>query len=149
MRCMAALINNLVLVIDKCMLIFITSQAYFSADRQTLALQLKITELASNCKPVLHQNLGIHSRTRSLIWRVIFRVAAISSDEVEASHRSLLRRWSPWTSYQIRKITGCTCATNTGNVFPATDFKRNCKLAIPARTKARAAHTCLDACQDH
>ena len=27
-----------------------------------------------------------------------------------------------WASYQIRKIVGCTCAGNAGNVFPATDF---------------------------
>ena len=30
-----------------------------------------------------------------------------------------------WTSYQIRKIAGCACAGNAGNVFPATDFKGN------------------------
>ena len=26
----------------------------------------------------------------------------------------------PWASYQIRKIAGCACAGNAGNVFPAT-----------------------------
>ena len=31
----------------------------------------------------------------------------------------------PWASYQIRKIAGCACAGNAGNVFPATDFKGN------------------------
>ena len=31
-----------------------------------------------------------------------------------------------WASYQIRKIAGCACAGNAGNVFPATDFKGNC-----------------------
>ena len=30
-----------------------------------------------------------------------------------------------WASYQIRKIAGCVCAGNAGNVFPATDFKEN------------------------
>ena len=30
-----------------------------------------------------------------------------------------------WASYQIRKIAGCVCAGNAGNVFPATDFKGN------------------------
>ena len=29
-----------------------------------------------------------------------------------------------WASYQIRKITGCACVGNAGNVFSATDFKR-------------------------
>ena len=32
---------------------------------------------------------------------------------------------APWASYQIRKIAGCACAGNAGNVFPATDFKGN------------------------
>ena len=30
-----------------------------------------------------------------------------------------------WGSCQIRKIAGCACAGNAGNVFPATDFKGN------------------------
>ena len=38
---------------------------------------------------------------------------------------------SLWASYHIRKIAGCACAGNAGNVFPATDFKWDCKLAIP------------------
>ena len=29
-----------------------------------------------------------------------------------------------WASYQIRKIARCTCAGNTGTIFPAIDFKR-------------------------
>ena len=28
-------------------------------------------------------------------------------------------------SYQIRKIAGCACAGNAGNIFPATDLKGN------------------------
>ena len=27
---------------------------------------------------------------------------------------------APWASYQIRKIAGCACAGNAGNVFPTT-----------------------------
>ena len=27
--------------------------------------------------------------------------------------------WVPWASYQLRKIAGCTCAGNAGNIFPA------------------------------
>ena len=30
-----------------------------------------------------------------------------------------------WASYQIRKVAGCACAGNAGNVFPATDFEGN------------------------
>ena len=34
-------------------------------------------------------------------------------------------RGEAWASYQIRKIAGCACTANAGNVFPATDFKGN------------------------
>ena len=30
---------------------------------------------------------------------------------------------APWTSYQIRKIAGCACARNAGNVFPRRRFQ--------------------------
>ena len=46
---------------------------------------------------------------------------------------------SPWASFQIRKIAGCACTGNAGNVFPTTDFKRNRHLAIPACITARAS----------
>ena len=36
----------------------------------------------------------------------------------------------PWASYQIRKIASHACAWDAGNVFPATDFKRNYQLTI-------------------
>ena len=53
-----------------------------------------------------------------------------------------------WASYQICKIAGCVCAGNARNVFPATDFKGNRKLATPACTTARASRTCRDAYRD-
>ena len=46
--------------------------------------------------------------------------------------------FTTWDSCQIRKSAGCACAWNAGNVFPATDFKGNCKLAIPTCITARA-----------
>ena len=53
-----------------------------------------------------------------------------------------------WASCQIRKIVDCACAGNAGIVFPATAFKGNCQLAIPACITARASRTCRDACRD-
>ena len=53
-----------------------------------------------------------------------------------------------WASYQVRKIAGCAWAGNAGNVFPATDFKWNGYLAIPACIRARASRTCRDACRE-
>ena len=42
-----------------------------------------------------------------------------------------------WTSWQIRKIAGCACAGNAGNVFPASAGKRSdmhhgtCVMHVP------------------
>ena len=43
-----------------------------------------------------------------------------------------------WASYQIRKIAGCACTGNAGNV-PPTNFKGNRELAIQACITARAS----------
>ena len=56
--------------------------------------------------------------------------------------------WVSWASCQIHKSASCACAGNAGNVFPATDFKGNRKLAIPTCITARASRTCRDACRD-
>ena len=53
-----------------------------------------------------------------------------------------------WATYQIRKISGCACAGNAGNVFPATDFNGNRYLEIPACITTRASRTCRDVCRD-
>ena len=37
----------------------------------------------------------------------------------------------PWASYQIRKIAGCACAGNAGNVFPRRWFKRKPLVSDP------------------
>ena len=36
-----------------------------------------------------------------------------------------------WASYQIRKIAGCACAGNTGNVFPRRQFQRKPLVSDP------------------
>ena len=37
----------------------------------------------------------------------------------------------PRASCQIRKIAGCACAGNAGNVFPAADFQGNRQVSYP------------------
>ena len=37
----------------------------------------------------------------------------------------------PWASYQIRKIAGCACAGNAGNVFPRRRFQRKLLVSDP------------------
>ena len=41
------------------------------------------------------------------------------------------RRGSTWASYQIRKIAGCACAGNAGNVFPRRRFQRKPLVSDP------------------
>ena len=61
------------------------------------------------------------------MWLISF-AAYLYADEIsskgsiECLHCCLSRLWA---SYQIRKIAGCACAGNDGNVFPAADFKGN------------------------
>ena len=38
---------------------------------------------------------------------------------------------SLWASYQIRKIAGCACAGNAGNVFPCRQFQRKPLVSDP------------------
>ena len=38
---------------------------------------------------------------------------------------------NPWASYQIRKIAGCACARNAGNVFPRRPFQRKPLVSDP------------------
>ena len=40
-------------------------------------------------------------------------------------------KYNPWASYQIRKIAGCACAGNAGNVFPRRRFQRKPIVSDP------------------
>ena len=39
--------------------------------------------------------------------------------------------YQPWASYQIRKIAGCACAGNAGNVFPIHRLQRKPLVSDP------------------
>ena len=39
--------------------------------------------------------------------------------------------WQPWASYQIRKVAGCACAGNAGNVFPTRRLQRKPLVSDP------------------
>ena len=51
----------------------------------------------------------------------------VSEDDTDVSQETHFHipACNEWVSYQIRKIAGCACAANAGNVFPAIDFKGN------------------------
>ena len=87
---------------------------------------------------------GVHQRKHQGIV-LLSPVTGMHRWPVDWPHK---RSVTPWASYQIRKSVGCACAGNAENVFPATDFKGNHKLAIPTCITARASRTCRDACRD-
>ena len=59
---------------------------------------------------------------RISVWWVLknWRENALVSDLCVTNETT-----APCAPYQIRKIAGCACAGNAGNVFPATDFNGN------------------------
>ena len=56
-------------------------------------------------------------------------------------------QYTVWAFYRIRKIAGCACTENAGNIFPAIDFKGDRSLAIPACITVHVWRTCRDACR--
>ena len=73
----------------------------------------------------------------SCLWP--FRFVDFRFVAVPAWDRSGL--W-PWASYQIRKIAGCACAGNAGNISPRRRFQRKPLVSDPGM------HHGSDACRD-
>ena len=101
---------------------------------------------------------------RPFLWRAIIQhspakfghFTSISYNRASYSllfnshNKSLAYNWlRAWASCQIRKIVGCACAGNAGNVFPASNLTGNRYLANPACITARALRTCRAARLDH
>ena len=57
-----------------------------------------------------------------VIWLVLPYIASLSTEWWGFLHFVYIFLMLPrsWASYQIRKIEGCACAGNAGNIFPAT-----------------------------
>ena len=86
-------------------------------------------------------------------WILLWNMAAKGAETIANWHSHWKNMWqcrayenygiSSWASCQIRKIAGCACAGNAGNVFPV-----NRRLAIPTCITTRAWRTCRDVCRD-
>ena len=78
------------------------------------------------CRPCVSQNrCFIEQLCNNFSWFIypeLSFLAAIHRHHVEMRFLWLIFwfRGPSWTSWQIRKIAGCACAGNCGNVFPAT-----------------------------
>ena len=77
----------------------------------------------------LYENWSIvivfHSN-RFLSGSVSRRIPLITLAPIKCVNRRVL-----WASYQIRKIAGCACAGNAGNVFPRRRFQRKPLVSDP------------------
>ena len=67
-------------------------------------------------------------RTPMAFDEVVVGPFSSATDRLAVARCSLL---VPWASYQIRKIAGCACAGNAGNVFPRRRFQRKPIVSDP------------------
>ena len=66
----------------------------------------------------------------SALTRYFVKDADAEAD-ADQCKRTLIRLVQSWASYQIRKIAGCACAGNSGNVFPRRRFQRKPLVSNP------------------
>ena len=77
----------------------------------------------------------------SICSQLNIRVVCHCMSKVSRGYRTLFLLWSlfscvtsprvPWASYQIRKIAGCACAGNAGNIFLRRPFQRKPLISDP------------------
>ena len=69
-----------------------------------------------SCKSILQY----HNSFKFWARPFIDRSSCVMAEQNDIALLAIFKRSSPWVSCQIRKIVGCACAWNAGNVFPAT-----------------------------
>ena len=96
------------------------SEAAVSANR------LRESSTSSSQQTKLYMNT---TRICHVIWYTIriYHNALLAEVAGGCTHCSA----SAWASYQIRKIAGCACAGNAGNVFPRRRFQRKPLVSDP------------------
>ena len=86
-------------------------------------------KMVSNQHIVNTKKFWTHASTNLLGTATLERCYVHS---VHYSYITFIRRViGPWASYQIRKIAGCACAGNAGNVFPRRRFQRKPLVSDP------------------
>ena len=74
--------------------------------------------------------LAIHQSIIKYLWISIFE-SLIHNLITQIRNNIYFWIYMPWASYQIRKIAGCACAGNAGNVFPRRRFQRKLLVSDP------------------
>ena len=78
--------------------------------------------------------VGVRSMTVAMAWHrtsMLWRNVATPTSIICESWGTIALSVVVWASYQIRKIAGCACAGNAGNVFPRRRFQRKLLVSDP------------------
>ena len=86
-----------------------------------------MTQLFSKIKFVWG-DLSISIKLFIFLWKFLHLLRFC---HVSRKSSQWLGHGSPWASCQIRKIAGCACAGNAGNVFPRRRFQRKPLVSDP------------------
>ena len=92
---------------------------------QTMWSQIMATMSRMSCFGVQHTTAENRSRSSSLQLSLCQWSNQLQRIWIKKSHAK------PWASYQIRKIAGCACAGNAGNVFPRRRFQMKPLVSDP------------------
>ena len=101
------------------------------------------SSIRSSCRLAVHHSVSILYEHKSVISRQK-RTAFSTMRLMNINNNKEARYIAIWASYQIRKIAGCACAGNAGNVFPRRRFQRKPLVGDPGMHHG----TCRDACRD-
>ena len=88
---------------------------------------LKTSYLRNKCW-TRRPNIGSHP---SIVWSWMQSTWLGYSHILNSSSWKACMTFHTWASYQIRKIAGCACAGNAGNVFPRRRFQRKPQVSDP------------------
>ena len=111
-------------------------------DRNIILFHLDVQNHLYRC--VINKLLRIFNQT---LCGTLLGQDILTLDKSDVTH-GLWGEWPfQWASYQIRKIAGCACAGNAGNVFPRRRFQRKQLVSDPGMHHGTCV-TCRDACRD-
>ena len=90
------------------------------------------------CLTMLTKRSNIQKRVRPQLTKAEWRIYVSVSCDILVPENGFLSVWCQsiigtdagvsldhWASCKIRKIAGCACAANAGNVLPASDYSGN------------------------
>ena len=80
--------------------------------------------------PLCWKQISIFGKNMVIVWRQLFSSNISTHVCIHTYARICTVLWT-WASYQIRKIAGCACAGNAGNVFPRRRFQRKPLVSDP------------------